>query len=330
MGADRLAVRRQSYSDRMRKLKRGICLAWFLNWVMLVLFIEASLIWGFMGKRWSDQKIGGFLMMTVPVSMILSVLIMLVVSACSSRMILTMTRGAGLTEVESGPLKNVVEEMSTAAGLPSMPRVFVEDTSAVNAYAMGSAGDSMVVLTAPLVKMMDREELQGVVAHEVGHILNDDCREMTKLVAMTSIVGLVSGLAFRMMSSNDSSGESNQINPIAIILIVLSLALLLMAPFLSLVARQFMSRERESNADALSVRLTRNPNALAHALLDIETTGGHVIEDSSSKRYYDYAGQLAFWGDGKATASHPPTGERIRALVAMGADPALLGMIVND
>ena len=330
MGADRLAVRRQSYSDRMRKLKRGICLAWFLNWAMLVLVIEAALIWGFMGKRWSNQKIGGFLMMTVPVSMILSVLIMLGVSACSSRMILTMTRGAGLTEVESGPLKNVVEEMSTAAGLPSMPRVFVEDTSAVNAYAMGSAGDSMVVLTAPLVKMMNREELQGVVAHEVGHILNDDCRDMTTLVTMTSIVGLVSGLAFRMMSSNDSSGESNQINPIAIILIVLSLALLLMAPFLSLVARQFMSRERESNADALSVRLTRNPNALAHALLDIEATDGRVIEDSSSKRYYDYAGQLAFWGDGKAAASHPPTGERIRALVAMGADPALLGMIVND
>lgn len=323
------ASARESYAERLRKLKHGIVFAWIVNLTVLTLVIEAAMVWGFMGKRWSTARIERFLIVTVPLSLVIALVILLIVSWRSSSMILNMTKGAGMVRVTEGTIHDVVEEMATAAGLRTMPSVYVEETTAVNAYAMGTPAESMVVLTRPLVEMMDREELQGVVGHEIGHVVNNDCLEMSKLIAMTSVVGLVSGSAFRMMSYGRDDDDT--VNPLAVVLIMLSLALLIAAPMLSLIARQFMSRERESNADALSVKFTRNPEALARALLDIEGVDGRLNgeSDSDSDKYYKYAGNLAFWGDDKAMSSHPPTEDRIRALVRMGANPQLLSAFAD-
>lgn len=180
----------------------------------------------------------------------------------------------------------------------------------------------MIGITLGLMEICNREELQAIVAHELGHIISGDSKAMTKLIAMTSMAGLISGIGMRMMffggrrGGNRNSGK----NPLAIALIVVSLIFLIFAGPLSRLAAATMQRKRESQADALSVRLTRNPSALANALRKIEASYTHLPEkeDEVAKS----AQQLAFFSR-KSYKTHPPTEERIQALKEMGADPTI-------
>lgn len=318
---------RENYRKRLEKLKTGVRVAWFVNYAILFVTFEACIIWARLSVYSTNKEIAQFLLYTIPISLVLSWLAMKIVSWGSPKLV--MARSCeGMEEVTDGVVFDVVQEMSIAARLDPMPKVFIADTTAINAYAMSDGHEYCVVFTRPLLKMVNREELKGIAGHEIGHIVMQDCEAMTKLVALTSTVSLIAGYATRLMGgsrSNDSS--SKNANPVAIVLLMFSLVFLLVAPLLSVVARMFMSRERESQADATSVKLTRNPNALARALLAIETAstrsdgGVDALQSATSRKFYKSVGDMAFWGPRNAMASHPPTRERIDALVRMGADP---------
>lgn len=318
---------RENYRKRLAKLKTGVRVAWAVNYVILFATFEACAIWMRLSAYSTNAEIAEFLLVTVPISLVLSWLAMLLVSWGSPKLV--MARSCeGMEEVTDGVVFDVVQEMSIAARLNPMPKVFIADTTAVNAYAMSDGKEYCVVFTRPLLKMVGREELKGIAGHEIGHIVMQDCEAMTKLVALTSTVSLIAGFATRLMGGGrDSGGSSRSANPIAIALLLFSLVFLLVAPLLAVVARMFMSRERESQADATSVKLTRNPNALAKALLSIETAstrsdgGVDALQSATSRKFYKSVGDMAFWGPKNAMASHPPTTERIEALVKMGADP---------
>lgn len=257
-----------------------------------------------------------------------------------SRMVLrsTMARRVepGGTENERR-LLNVVAEMATAAGLPA-PAVYVVPDADLNAFATGmSPSSSAIAVTQGLLEKLNREELQGVVAHEMSHIRNLDIRLMTLSAALTGAIALLSDFAGRSMrygrssggsyggSSSSSSGSSRRGGggAGALVFFALWLVLIILAPLLSRMLAMAISRQREYLADAGGAELTRNPAALIAALEKItaavEPTKAinngvaHMcITDPRGSLIEEKAGFAA-----DLLATHPPMAKRILALKVM-------------
>ncbi len=225
---------------------------------------------------------------------------------------------------------NVVEEMAIAAGLPR-PRVWVVPDPDPNAFATGrDPQHASIAVTEGLLARLNREELQGVVAHEMAHIANWDTRLMTLLAAMLGAVALMSdglGRAMRggvRVGSGGSRGSSKgKGNPLGMVLLVLWVFTLLIAPVVSRLLAMAVSRKREFLADASGSQFTRNPLALASALEKLEaepaptraiTQGAaHLcIVDPAERKVSERSGLL-----GDVFASHPPMRERVARLKGM-------------
>lgn len=312
-------ISRESFRVRLGKLRRGIAISWIVNFLLLALTVEAALIFTLMGDTMSNAEIGGFLLLTTPIAVVIAAVGMAILSAKSWKSI---ALELGTVEVDPATdkyLRNIIEEMSLAAGLRQheIPEVGVILSDEPNAFALAGKDGSLVAVTTGLLRLTTREELQGVIAHEIGHLLTGDSKAMTKLIAMSSIVGVLSGIATRIFRSGDNGNK----NPLAVALILLSLIFLIAAPFLSQLANASMQRKRESQADAMAVRLTRNPTALAQALRKIDGAYGSIAYPE--KRSVDHAAkQLAFFNR-KAYRTHPPIEERVLELKRMGADPSI-------
>lgn len=313
------SIDRENFRVRLGKLKRGIVISWIVNFLLLALTIEAAIVFIFLRDTASNEQIVSFLLYTVPVSVAIAAIAMAIVSSKSWKSIILDLGTVETDEATSKYLRNLVEEMALAAGMrqDEIPEVGVIDSREPNAFALSGKDGSMVAVSRGLLELTTREELQAVIAHEVGHLITGDSKAMTKLIAMSSIVGIFSGIATRIFGSR-SGGEKN---PLAIALIVLSLIFLIAAPFLSQMANASMQRKRESQADATAVRLTRNPTALATALRKIDSAHELTVynkEESIDKK----AKQLAFFST-KAYRTHPPIEERVDQLKRMGADPTV-------
>lgn len=296
----------KTYRSELRRLRRGVHVAWTLNFIVLFLTIEAVLIFVFLSSSSTNSEIISFLSVTIPVSIVVSALIVGIVSASSSKILLG---AAGDVEnVEQGQVYNVVSEIAVSAGI-SVPEVYIADTAIMNAYAVSDGKVNRIVITKGLIAALNREQLQGVVAHEIGHIVQGDSQDMTKIVALTSFVGMASGLATRMFRGNSGDNKSN---PLAIVLIIGSFLFLIAAPLLSKIAQLYMSRTREEQADVMSVKLTHDPTALAQALARISN------ENVDDGKFMKKAGAIAFSAD-DAFRTHPPIEKRIEHLREMGA-----------
>jgi heat shock protein HtpX len=167
--------------------------------------------------------------------------------------------GADLVSEDAEPqLHNVVEEMAIAAGLPK-PRVTVIETPALNAFATGmDEGSATIGVTRGLLGALNREELQGVVAHETGHILNADIRYMTAVAMLVGLIALLCDGALRVLRHGARRKGAIVLAPLLVFAIL--------APVVSQVVRFAVSRQREYLADATAVQLARNPMGLIGAL----------------------------------------------------------------
>jgi len=239
---------------------------------------------------------------------------------------------------EQKQLVNVVEEMAIASGLPR-PRIWIVPDEDPNAFATGrDAQSASIAVTEGLLKALSRDELQGVVAHEMAHVRNLDVRLMTLLAGMVGAVALMSDGMGRMMrggsrvgggsSSRSSSDGKGGGNPLGLIVLALWLLTLIIAPVVSRVLAMSVSRKREFLADATGVQFTRNPMALASALeklaaataatRSITTGAAHLcIVDPSPGLLSSRQGFLA-----DVIASHPPIRQRIIRLQGMGYQQA--------
>jgi heat shock protein HtpX len=225
-------------------------------------------------------------------------------------------------------LDNVVEEMAIASGVPK-PRIWIVPDPDPNAFATGrDPFTAHIAVTEGLLATLDRDELQGVVAHEMSHIRNFDIRLMTLLAAMVGSIALMSDLARNFLRfggrGGRRSGGRDKGNPVAIIVLVIWLITLVLAPLISRLLSMAVRRKREYLADATAAQFTRNPLALASALQKIEGTStatraiahgmGHLcIVDPSERRIANQEGFL-----GTLFASHPPMRLRLARLRAMG------------
>lgn len=224
---------------------------------------------------------------------------------------------------------NVVEEMAIAAGQPR-PRIWVVPDSDPNAFATGrDPQHASIAVTEGLLARLNREELQGVVAHEMAHIANWDTRLMTLLAAMLGAIALMSDGLGRMMrggvrvGGGSRGGGKGKGNPLGLVLLALWVLTLLIAPVVSRLLAMAVSRKREFLADATGSQFTRNPQALASALEKLESEpaptrsitqgAAHLcIVDPAERKVSERSGLL-----GDVFASHPPMRERVARLRGM-------------
>jgi heat shock protein HtpX len=237
-------------------------------------------------------------------------------------------------------LANVVEEMAIASGLPK-PRIFVVPDADPNAFATGiEPATACIAVTQGLLGALNREELQGVVAHEMAHVQNFDTRLMTLLAAMVGAIALMSDGMGRMLrfgsfgggrSSGGRNGDNKGGNPLALVVLVLWVITLILAPIISRFLAMAVSRKREYLADATGAQFTRNPMALATALekLDAAAEPTHAITRGAAHLCIvdPSASQLSqkegFLGD--VFSSHPPIRMRITRLKGMAYQAAKAG-----
>jgi heat shock protein HtpX len=228
-------------------------------------------------------------------------------------------------------LLDVVEEMAIAAGI-SRPQVYLVEDDDPNAFAAGrDESDARLVFTRGLLRVCTRDELQGVVGHEMGHIKNLDVRLMTLLTALIGAVALMSdgitqivfGFGLPRDDGDEKQGDGIALRGLLLILFPVWILTWLLGPLVTRLITLAVSRDRELLADAMSAQFTRNPMALATALDKIEACEAPTTSLKGSVAHLcitDPLGRAAneqhgFWAD--LVATHPPVADRIEALRAM-------------
>jgi heat shock protein HtpX len=251
--------------------------------------------------------------------------------------------GARKLETPSTPeekqLVNVVEEMAIASGLPK-PAIYVIADADPNAFATGHDEKSAsIAVTTGLLGLVSRDELQGVIAHEMGHVKNLDVRLMTTLAALVGVVALIANGAWRFMpwgsSGRDRDEEGGSNGALVAVLFVIWIISWMLAPLVTRLLAMAVSRDREYLADASGAQFTRNPAALASALekIDHADIPSSVIKGGAAHLCIaDPLGRAVSNKEGKIAdllATHPPMAIRVARLKAMayrastGKDTAL-------
>jgi heat shock protein HtpX len=230
------------------------------------------------------------------------------------------------TNPQHKQLINIVEEMSIASGLPR-PALYVIPDPDPNAFATGkNPQNSAIAVTQGLLDSLNREELQGVIAHEMSHIRNYDIRLMTVVAALVGAVLLLSDWARRMMvygSGKKSRRNSNSAGQLGLLFLIVWLVGIILAPIVSQLLAMAVSRNREYLADASAAELTRNPLGLANALRKIESAAAPTISIKRGSAHLCIADPLGKKVNAKEGflaelfGTHPPIEKRIMALQAM-------------
>jgi len=234
----------------------------------------------------------------------------------SDSLVLTMTQAKVISHEDAPQLYNLVEEVCIAAGLP-MPKVAIVQDPAPNAFATGRDPEHAVIaFTTGILEKMDREQLQGVAAHEMAHVGNRDTLVMAVAATTAGLLAILADMGARMAFF---SRRGNDTNPIAV---VVSLVIILLAPIAALLLRAAISRKREALADATAVQFTRNPTGLRRALETLAADSTVVHQKSTAVAHVWIESPL----DGKSKSmfdTHPPLADRIALLRHMeGAPPA--------
>ncbi|MBA2616755.1 MAG: M48 family metallopeptidase [Rubrobacter sp.] len=288
------------------------------NSVFLILaFLVFAIVLGYViGYAWIGDPIGALfgLVLAFAVGTIGG----LVSYFAGDKMVLAASRAAEITHRDAPQLFNVVEEMSIAGGLP-MPKVYIIQDTAPNAFATGRDPEhASVAVTSGLLEKLDRDELQGVMAHEMAHVGNYDIRYAMLVGILVGTTVLISdfflrGLWFGGGRSREGGGY------VQIIMMVVAILLAILAPLFARLLQMSISRQREYLADATAVRLTRNPDGLADALQKI-SGDREVLEVANRATAHLYIVNPVKGFEKRAKglfSTHPPIQERISLLRAM-------------
>jgi len=236
----------------------------------------------------------------------------------SDKLVIRMTGAQILQESDNPKLFGLVQEVCLASGLP-MPKVAVVVDDAPNAFATGRNPEhALIAFTTGILDVMDRDELQGVVAHEMAHVANRDTLVSAVAATTAGAIAIVSDMLIRMMWFGGRRDRDSNANPLTV---VISLVVMLMAPVAALLLKVAISRKRESLADATAVDFTRNPAGLRKALEILARDSTVVQQRSNAVAHIWIESPL----DGKAVsrlfATHPPIQERIATLRQLEGNP---------
>lgn len=285
----------------------------FLVLVMLLLLaaLGTAIVGSYYPRYWVYGTVG---------SLGLGLIVALVARFSGPGIVLALAHAREANHFEDQVLSNVVEEMAVAAGLP-MPKVYVIDDPSPNAFATGPDPEhGIIAVTTGLLRKLDRDELQGVIAHEMSHIRNYDIRFMTTVALIAGLIPLLADLFVRMQwfgggRRNDRDDNRND-NQLAIIFMVVGLVLSILAPIFTALLEMAVSRQREYLADASAAELTRYPEGLARALHKIASDPDPLESANRATQHMYIVNPLHLNGrSSDLFSTHPATEERIRILM---------------
>ena len=222
----------------------------------------------------------------------------------------------GATEVQKSDnprLWRIIENLSITDGLP-MPKVYIIDDPAPNAFATGRNPKSAAICaTSGLLDIMDDNELQGVFAHELGHVKNYDIRVSMVAFALTAVISLIADIVLRMTwLSNDNRENNNSA------LFIAGIVAAVLAPLVAAMIQLAVSRQREYLADATGALTTRYPEGLISALQKISQSGSTLRRQNTATAHLFFANPLKGHSITNLFSTHPPIADRIERLEAMG------------
>lgn len=279
------------------------------TWVLMALFFSLIIILGWLVSMfYGDVSI-------LYIAILLAVFMNVFSYWFSDKIVLALHKAKPVTRQEYFDLWNATENLSITAGLP-MPRLYIIDDQAPNAFATGrDKKHAVVCVTMGLLKILDKNELEGVIAHELSHIGNRDMLLSTVVVVMVGFVALLSDFFLR---SQVLGGNRDRNNNVGAVLLVVGLALAILTPIAATLIRLAISRKREFLADATGALLTRYPEGLASALRKISATSVPMRTANNATAHLFIAnpfGAKSTTGFHKLFMTHPPVEERIKALV---------------
>lgn len=219
------------------------------------------------------------------------------------------------TPDEDRKLHNVAEEMAIAAGIP-VPQVYVIDDPTPNAFATGRDPQSgVVVFTRGLIEKLDRDELQGVMAHEIAHIRNYDIRFMTTIGIVAGLIPLLADVFMRSLWYGRGGRRSKDTGQLQLILLAVGIVLAILAPLFAKLLSLAVSRQREYLADASAAEMTRFPDGLASALMKLANDGGQLeARNRATEHMYIVNPFRPMQIADTLFSTHPPIEKRVAAL----------------
>ena len=234
--------------------------------LLIVFFMLLAAIGAAVGYLWLGDMTFG-----VVIAVIIGAIYAMSMIFQSTNVVMSMNHAREVTEQEAPQLYHIVEDMAMVAQIP-MPRVFIIEDQSLNAFATGSSPENAAVAaTTGLLAVMNREELEGVIGHEVSHIRNYDIRISTIAVALASAITLLSSLGSRMVWFGGGRRRSDdRDNGTGLLVFLFSILSLILAPLAATLLQLAISRKREYLADASSVELTRNPQGMINALRKLQ------------------------------------------------------------
>ncbi len=280
------------------KIKTILLLAVFVAFVSLMGYVFG----------WVSNRPGIFFFVGIG-----SLLYALVTYFLSAKIALGMSGAKRVDRHQAPELYRLVENLSIAAGLP-MPAVYVIADPSPNAFATGrNPKNAAVAVTTGLLERLEKDELEGVLAHELGHVGNYDIRLMSVVTALVSIVSFLSDFFFHF---SFFGGDDDNPNPLGM---VIGIVMALVAPLIAVVIQLAVSRRREYLADATAAMITRYPEGLARALEKIsEAPPMHRASSATAHLYianpFGGAGGLMM----RLFSTHPPIADRVQRLRQMG------------
>lgn len=272
---------------------------------------------------WVFGEFTGFGLWGLPVAIGISIVMSWGSYFSSDKIALSMSRAVPAEEVKERQLHNLVEGLALGAGLPK-PRVYIVEDEAPNAFATGRDPEhAAIAVTRGLMQKMNRDELEGVLAHELAHIKNRDTLVMTLAVTLVGVVVLLADWMMRALWWGGHSRDDRN-SGLGLPFAILGLVLLISAPFFAQILQFAISRQREFLADAEAVMITRYPDGLVSALTKLKEDRTVVRTASKATAHLWIEGPIARHAQEGGTKqgawlnrmfdTHPPLDERIAAL----------------
>ena len=260
---------------------------------------------------------------SIVLALVVSVVMALVGYFTGPSAVLALSGARPISREEDPQLYNIVDELRLASGLP-MPSIYMIDTEAMNAFATGrSPQDAYIAVTRGLRERLGRDELQGVIAHELSHVKNFDIRFMTLMAVLVGVVVLIADIGTRaIFYGRRRGGDSKGGGPIMLIIFLVAIVLAILAPIFAKLIQLAVSRQREFLADASAARMTRYPEGLAHALETLAADDHELVTANGATAHLYIVEPLMARGRRAGGAgvwsSHPSIEERVERLRSLG------------
>ena len=277
--------------------------------IIMTFFVLVTAVLG-----WLFSQIYGGGRPSITIGVLIGALVYSLISYfAGSKLALAVNGAQPVKKRDNARLYRIVENLAITEGLPT-PAIYIMEDPSPNAFATGrDPNNSSVCVTTGLLDIMNDSELEGVLAHEMGHVKNYDIRVNIIAFALTAAIGLLADIMLRMAWFGDDDRDNNNQ-----LFFVLGIVAAILAPLVATLIQLAVSRQREYLADATSAMTTRYPEGLESALKKIQQTGSVMQKQSTSTAHLFFANPLRKKGITNLFSTHPPIEDRIKRLQEIG------------